>query len=129
MPNIQNEISTDIIGVLKPTCRKAAAITKNNKVGVIGTQSTINSGNYTKIIKELAPQTEVISRACPMFVPLVENGYTSGEIARLLIEEYLEPIKEKGVDTLILGCTHYPHLADEIQKYMGSGVTLINSGA
>ena len=129
LPNIQNEISTDIIGVLKPTCRKAAAITKNNKVGVIGTQSTINSGNYTKIIKELAPQTEVISRACPMFVPLVENGYTSGEIARLLIEEYLEPIKEKGVDTLILGCTHYPHLADEIQKYMGSGVTLINSGA
>lgn len=129
LPNIQNEISTDIIGVLEPTCKKAVSVTRNGKIGVIGTQSTINSGNYAKIIKELSPHAEVISRACPMFVPIVENGYTSGEIARLLVEEYLEPIKKRDVDTLILGCTHYPHLADEIQKYMGKNVTLINSGA
>lgn len=129
LPNIQNEISTDIIGVLEPTCKKAVSLTKNRKIGVIGTQSTITSGNYAKIIKELMPNSEIISRACPMFVPMVENGYTSGEIARIMVEEYLAPIKEKGVDTLILGCTHYPHLADEIQEYMGSDVTLINSGA
>lgn len=129
LPNIQNEISTDIIGVLEPTCKKAVSITQNGKIGVIGTQSTVNSGNYAKIINRLMPHAEVISRACPMFVPLVENGYTSGEVARILVGEYLEPIREKGVDTLILGCTHYPHLADEIQRYMGGGVTLINSGA
>lgn len=129
LPNIQNEISTDIIGVLEPTCKRAVELTKNNKIGVIGTQSTINSGNYAKIINSLSPRTDVISRACPMFVPLVENGYTTGEVARILVREYLEPIKEKGVDTLILGCTHYPHLADEIQMYMGKDVTLINSGA
>ncbi|MDO5310290.1 MAG: glutamate racemase [Clostridia bacterium] len=129
LPNIQNEIKTDIIGVLNPTCRRAAELTQNGKIGVIGTQSTISCGNYARIIKDINPETEVISRACPMFVPLVENGYTSGQVARLIIEEYLTPIKEKGVDTLILGCTHYPLLREEIQRFMGDDVRLVNSGA
>lgn len=129
LPNIQNEISTDIIGVLDPTCRMALGLTENKKIGVIGTQSTINSGNYQKIIAAADKDADVISKACPMFVPLVENGYTKGKVAELIIEEYLTPIKEYGVDTLILGCTHYPLLKDEIQKFMGDNVRLVNSGA
>lgn len=129
LPNIVSEVKTDIIGVLEPTCKTAVSATRNNKIGVIGTQGTINSGKYLSTIKELNPNIEIISKACPMFVPIVENGYANHEVARIIIKEYLTPIKESGVDTLILGCTHYPILKDEIQAFMGNGVTLIDSGA
>ena len=129
LPNIQDEIKTEVIGVLEPTCREAIAVTKNGKIGVIGTQGTINSGKYLETINRINPDTEVYSTACPMFVPLVENGYTEGEVARIIVEEYLAPVKEKGVDTLIMGCTHYPLLRKEIQKFMGDDVRLIDSGA
>lgn len=129
LPNIQSEIKTEIIGVLEPTCRQAAQVTKNGKIGVIGTQGTVKSGKYFETINKLNPGIKVYSKACPMFVPLVENGYTNGEVVRLIVEEYLTPIKEKGVDTLIMGCTHYPLLRKEIQKFMGDSVTLIDSGA
>lgn len=129
LPHIQSEINTDIIGVLEPACRAAVSATKNGRVGVIGTPGTINSGKYLQTIKDIDPKVEVVSCACPLFVPLVENGYTKGEVVRIIAEEYLTPIKEAGVDTLILGCTHYPLLTDEIQKIVGDGVTLINSGA
>ncbi len=129
LPDIKKEINTDIIGVLEPTCEMAVSLTKNKKIGVIGTQGAVNSGKYQETIKAISPDIEVFSKACPMFVPLVENGYTRGEVARLIVEEYLTPIKDAGVDTLILGCTHYPLLRDEIQKFMGENVTLVNSGA
>ena len=129
LPRISDEVSTGIFGVLDPACRAAVKASKNGKIGVIGTQGTINSGKYLQKIKEINPMAQVFSQACPMFVPLVENGYTKGNIARQIAEEYLNPIKEEGVDTLILGCTHYPLLTEEIQKIMGDSVTLINAGA
>ncbi len=129
LPYIKEDVSTDIIGVLEPTCKMAVSITKNKKIGVIGTQGAINSEKYKETINALNKDIEVFSKACPMFVPIVENGYTKGEVARIIVEEYLAPLKEEGIDTLILGCTHYPLLCDEIQKYMGEGVTLVNSGA
>lgn len=129
LPDIRNEIGTEIIGVLEPTCREAVRVTENGKIGVIGTQGTINSGKYLETIKQISPDTEVYSKACPMFVPLAENGYIEGEVTRLIVEEYLAPIKECGVDTLIMGCTHYPLLKKEIQRFMGDDVRLIDSGA
>ena len=96
---------------------------------MIGTQGTINSAKYAQTIKRINPDAEVFSKACPMFVPLVENGYLKGTVPRLIVEEYLSEIKESGVDTLILGCTHYPLLREEIQRFMGEKVTLIDSGA
>ncbi len=129
LPLLKDETKTETIGVLEPVCTTAINCTKNNKIGVIGTPGTINSGKYEQTLKSMKPDAEIYSRACPMFVPLVENGYKSGEVVRLIANEYLEPIKREGVDTLILGCTHYPIIAEEIQKIMGDGVTLINSGA
>lgn len=129
LPMIRDEIKTGIIGVLEPTCEAAVKATKNGRIGVIGTQGTINSGKYEQTIKGIDGGIEVISRACPMFVPLVENGYSEGVIPQMIIEEYLTPIKESGADTLILGCTHYPLLRKEIAKFMGDKVTLIDSGA
>lgn len=129
LPAIRDEVASPIIGVLEPACRAAVNASRSGRIGVIGTAGTINSGKYLQTIKTLEPETEVFSRACPMFVPLVENGYTKGTVARIIAEEYLEDIKKQEVDTLILGCTHYPLLREEIQSIMGDSVTLIDSGA
>lgn len=129
LPMIRSEYDIPIIGVLEPTAAKAVSLTENKKIGVIGTEGTVNSGKYTECIKEMDEEIEVVSKACPMFVPLVENGYTDGEVARLVAEEYLMPLKEAGVDTLILGCTHYPLLKNTIRSIMGDGVNLVDAGA
>lgn len=117
-------------GVLMPTCRKACEVTQNGKIGVIGTPATIKSGSYSRIINELNPSMSVYPSPCPLFVHLVENGYTDryNKITILAAEEYLEPIRKHGVDTLILGCTHYPIIKDIIQDIMGDDVKLISSG-
>ncbi|MCL2408873.1 MAG: glutamate racemase [Oscillospiraceae bacterium] len=117
--------------VVSAPARSAALNTKNGKIGVIGTQATIRSGAYETAVREANPALEVFSIACPLFVPLVENGrYEADDIAALAIaEDYLLPLREKGIDTLILGCTHYPLLRDVISKIMGSGVLLVDSGA
>ncbi len=117
-------------GVLLPAVQAACGATENGKIGVIGTQATIKSGSYGRAIKTIRPNSFVVGKACPLFVPLVENGYTDkdNKIARMVVEEYLEPIKNEGVDTLILGCTHYPLLKDIIADIVGEGVTLISSG-
>lgn len=129
LPKIQDEFDMEIAGVLTPTCLCASKLTNNRKIGVIGTPGTIKSGKYVRGLKEIDPKTEVYSRACPMFVPLVENGYTSGDVVKIITREYLMPLKEAGIDTLILGCTHYPLLHDEIQSFMGDNVRLVNAGA
>ncbi len=129
LPSIREEVDTQIIGVLEPASSAAVSATQNGKIGVIGTQGTITSNKYFETIKEINPDIEVYSKACPMFVPLVENGYTSGTVTKIIAEEYLEDIKKQGVDTLILGCTHYPILKEEIAKIMGDKVTLIDAGA
>ena len=117
-------------GVLLPTVKAAAAATKNGRIGVIGTPTTIKSESYTKILHEINPSLSVTAQGCPLFVPLVENGYTDkgNKIATLVAEEYLSVMKRDGVDTLILGCTHYPLLKNVIREVMGEGVSLIDSG-
>ena len=123
--------SVEFTGVLLPAVRAACAATKNNKIGVIGTSATIKSCGYGKAIKAINPQIRVIGKACPLFVPLVENGYTDfdNKVTRLVAEEYLEIMKREKVDTLIMGCTHYPLLESICQDIMGSGVTLVSPGA
>ncbi len=128
LPEIDKEFDVPIFGVVDAGAYEAARVTKNNKIGIIGTPATIKSGSYVKYLKEFNPQAEVYTRACPLFVPLVENGHFNTEVSRLVVKEYLEEIKAAGVDTLILGCTHYPLLKDAISEYMGEGVTLISPG-
>jgi len=115
-----------VVGVIEPGVRAALKATKNGKIGIIGTEATVQSEAYPKKIKSIEPHTEVIAKACPLFVPLVEEGILEGSIAELVIERYLKELKNSGIDTLILGCTHYPLLKKTIQKYM-EGITLVDS--
>ena len=128
LPVIKSEVTVPIIGVIDAAARNAVTTTKNKKIGIIGTQGSIRSGAYEKKIKEFDADCETFAAACPLFVPLVENGHTKSEATRIIAKEYLTPIKEAGVDTLILGCTHYPLLKDVIAEIMGDGVTLIDPG-
>lgn len=128
MPAIKDEFDVSIVGVVDATVYAAVRATKNKKIGIIGTTGTIKSGSYEKQIKEYDSGMQTFVRACPMFVPLVENGYFDTEVTRLIVEEYLKEIREQGVDTLILGCTHYPLLKKAIREYMGDDVTLIDPG-
>ena len=128
LPQIKDELKTPVFGVVDAASNAAVLATKNNKIGIIGTAGSIRSGAYVKKIKEKNPDIKTVSKACPLFVPLVEEGFTKGEIVRMVAEEYLKPIKEAGVDTLILGCTHYPHLKEIIGEIMGKNVTLIDPG-
>ncbi|MCC8159768.1 MAG: glutamate racemase [Oscillospiraceae bacterium] len=129
LPAIKDEFDIPIIGVIDAAVYAAVRATRNNKIGIIGTQGTIKSGEYEKQIKAYNSEMQTFAKACPLFVPIVENGHSDTQVARLLVEEYLEDIRNQGVDTLILGCTHYPLLEKVIREYMGDEVTLINSGA
>lgn len=120
------EMDVLFTGVVAPTAECAVKATKNGNIGVIGTAATVNSGAFEKKIKSLMPSAQVISKPCPLFVPLVENGLISGEIPTLVAKMYLSDIKD--IDTLILGCTHFPIIKDVIASVVGSGVTLIDSG-
>ncbi len=118
-------------GVVAPASIAAAAATKNGKIGAIGTTATIRSRSYERAIKALSPEAEVTGVACPLFVPLVENGYIArdNEVTRLVARDYLTPLKEAKVDTLILGCTHFPIIRGIVEDVMGKGVALIDPGA
>ena len=120
-------LSIPVVGVIEPGARRAVAVTKTGKVGVIGTEGTVRSSAYTKAIKRINPDVEVVSRACPLFVPLAEEGWTDNEVARLTAQAYLGGFREQGVDTLVLGCTHYPILKKVIGQVMGPEVTLVDS--
>ena len=115
-------------GVVGATARAAVDATRNGKVGIIGTAATVRSGSYAAVIKDMKPETEIIARACPMFVPLVENGYVNdgNPVTKLIIAEYLQEVKDAGVDTLILGCTHYPLIKTMIGEFMGRNVVLVD---
>jgi glutamate racemase len=127
---MQREYDLPICGALRPTAVKAAAATKNNKIGIIGTSATVKSRGYEAIIREMNPGAKVKSVACPLLVPLVENQrfQVGDQAVELIVSEYLQPLKDWGCDTLVLGCTHYPLLWDVISACMGPGVTLVNSG-
>ncbi len=129
LPRLKGDYDFPVMGVTEAAGREAVRVTKNGRVGVIGTAGTVRSGAYKEIIEKEDPSIQVVSVPCPMFVPLVEHGYAEKEVARMIAEEYLEPIKESGADTLILGCTHYPLLKQVIRKVMGEGVVLVNPGA
>lgn len=118
------------VGVVGAAVAAAAAATKNGRIGVIATPASIRSRSYETRIRDILPDAEIFTRSCPMFVPLVENGYVgpNDPITTAIAHEYLDEIRAKGVDTLILGCTHYPLLSDVIRHIMGPDVTLINSG-
>ncbi len=122
--------SVPLSGVLEPTCKSAVAHSKNKRIAVIGTSATINSGAYEKTLKELDPDVKVYSSACPLFVPLVENGFIDGDdnITNATVQHYLFELKNKGVDTLILGCTHYPIIKKNIASFVGEDVRLIDPG-
>lgn len=123
------ELPVKFMGVVDNSIKAAVLATKNNKIGVIGTSATINNGAHKKQILELLPEAEVVTVDCPLFVPLVEEGFAADDIVVLEVaRRYLEPLVNAGVDTLILGCTHYPILFDAIKKVMGEEVTLINMG-
>ncbi len=116
-----------VIGVIGPGARCAAGSTRNNRIGVIGTQATISSGAYEKAIKKINPKNSVFTQSCPLFVPLVEEGWIDKKVARDIAGIYLDPLKKERIDTLILGCTHYPILRGVIEKVMGGGILLIDS--
>lgn len=115
-----------VIGVIAPAVRRAAAVTHNGKVGVIGTVGTVNSGAYQELF-DVIPGVHCYAQACPRFVDFVERGITNGRQILGLAESYLAPLQEKGVDTLVMGCTHYPLLSGVLQLVMGDKVTLVSS--
>lgn len=128
LPHLIDEFDVPLIGVLESVCQAAAQATKNGKIGVLGTSGTVQSGAYTKGICEINPKHQVFEKACPMFVPLVENGYIESEATYIIAKEYLAPLIEEQVDTIILGCTHYPLLTKVITDIVGNDVAIINAG-
>ncbi|MDR2401088.1 MAG: glutamate racemase [Deferribacteraceae bacterium] len=124
LPAIEGELGIPALGVIEPGAQSAVKLTKNNRIGVIGTSATVTSGAYKQAVARISKETEVFQAACPLLVPLVEEGLLDGEIPRLVLKMYIEPIAEKGIDTLILGCTHYPLLAPLIRElYPNMAVT------
>ncbi len=129
LEKIRESVDIDVIGVIGPGARAALRATKTGRVGVIGTETTIKSGAYARTMKSLDPGVEIFTQACPLFVPLVEEGWVDNQVALLTAEKYLHPLKKHDIDTLVLGCTHYPLLKKTISKVMGKKVILIDSGA
>ena len=128
--NLKNDLPVHYTGVVSPTCFAAAKATKKKKIGVIGTSATINSHSYRDLIHGFDSEIEVVEQDCPLFVPLVESGFIDKDdpITRLTIERYLEPVMKAEVDTIILGCTHYPIIKKAISQVVGDSVRLIDSG-
>jgi glutamate racemase len=124
---IRGSVSVPVVGVIEPGAKAAVAATKTKKIGVIGTDATVRSGSYARAITSIDPSVEVFSLACPLFVPLVEEGWTEGPVVELTAARYLAELKDTGIDTLVLGCTHYPLLKEVLSAAMGPGVRLIDS--
>jgi glutamate racemase len=127
LPALRREFDMPIVGVIEPGARAAAAVTKTKRVGVIGTAGTIKSRAYEKEIRKLLPDVEVTAQACALFVPLVEEGWLDSEVTRAVARNYLAPIVSAEVDTLVLGCTHYPLMKTVIGNVVGREVRLIDS--
>jgi glutamate racemase len=127
LPALREEFAIPIIGVIEPGARAAVASTKTNRIGVIGTAGTIKSRAYEKEIKKLLPDANVTAQACALFAPLVEEGWLDSEVTRAVARNYLAPIVSAEVDTLVLGCTHYPLMKTVIGNVVGREVRLIDS--
>lgn len=125
---LQERLDIPVVGVVVPGARAAVQHTKNKRVGVIGTAATIGSGAYSREIQRLDPQINVLGQACPLLVPLVEEGWVDDYVTVLTIKKYLNELLKNQIDTLILGCTHYPVLEQTIQEIIGYEIRLIDSG-
>ncbi len=125
---VQKRARVPVIGVIMPGARAAAAATRQNRVGVIGTYATVNSNSYTNALRQLNPAIESFARPCPLFVPLAEEGWIDHPVTRMVAREYLFPLTLQKIDTLVLGCTHYPVIREAIAAAIGQGVALIDSG-
>ncbi len=126
LDTIQQELTIPIIGVVKPGARVAAEATRNKRIGVIGTAGTIGTNIYTDYIKKINPEITVLGKACPLFVPLVEEGWLKDPVTVEVASRYLKDLQDQEIDTLVLGCTHYPLLRSMIGEIMGESVTLVN---
>ena len=131
LETLQAENDIPILGVVEPSVLCALRATHNGRVGLLATQASVSSGAYQRLFRERNPEVEVVAKACPLFVPLVEDGrvHPGDVVIDTVAREYLEPVAAAGVDTLVLGCTHYPLLTEVIGGVMGPNVTLVNSGA
>jgi glutamate racemase len=128
LPAIRGSVRVPVVGMIGPGARAVVRESAGGRIGVIATESTVRSGAYGRAINRLAPGVEVSERACPLFVPLAEEGWAETDVARAVAEEYLRELRERGVSALVMGCTHYPILRRVIQEAVGSGVRLIDSG-
>lgn len=128
--DIGDTLPVPFVGVVAPASISAVRATRNRRIGVAGTAATVSSGSFVRTIGKIGPEISVFTKACPLFVNIVEEGYFSkaDPLPALVTERYLEPLKQADVDTLILGCTHFPMLSEVISEYMGEKVTLINAG-
>jgi glutamate racemase len=128
LPALEERLRLPVVGVIEAGARAAAEVTAGGRIGVIATSATVASGAYERALARVAPGAEVVARACPLFVPLVEEGWTHHAVTRLVAEEYLAELRGDRIDTLILGCTHYPLLHDVISETLGREVRLVDSG-
>ena len=126
LEQLEKETDLPMLGVVKPGAKTAVWTTRNGKIGVIATEGTIGSEIYTRYIEQLKKGVEVLGKACPLFVPLVEEGLLEDPVTDEIAQRYLSSLKDSGIDTLILGCTHYPLIRSTLKRVMGEGVTLVN---
>ena len=127
LPTLREELDIPVVGVVEPGARAAIEASESRSIGVIGTMGTINSGAYERAIRALDPEATITTKACPLFVPFVEEGWLDHEATRLVADEYLSPMAQANVDALVLGCTHYPLLKPLIARVLGRKVRLIDS--
>jgi len=127
LPKLEKTLSVPVVGVIKPGAQAAIAATRNRHIGVIGTRATIKSGAYESALRELDPKIDISARACPLLVPFIEEGWLEDDLTDQIIARYLEPLVREGVDTLVLGCTHYPLLIDALSRMLGDKVKLVDS--
>lgn len=127
LPNLEETLPVTVTGVINPGARSAVAKTRTGHVGVIGTRATIGSGAYERALRALRPEVRVTARACPLLVPLIEEGWLESPVTDQIISQYLEPLLADGIDTLVLGCTHYPLLRGAIARVAGDQIALVDS--
>ncbi len=127
-PVLKNVAKVPLQGIITPAVQAALRVTRNKRIGLIATVGTVQNGAFQQALKEGDKSVQVYANACPLFVPLVEGGFIEAEETKFVAKEYLKPLMAKKIDTLIMGCTHYPHLAKVIQEIVGPGVMLINPG-
>ena len=128
LPVLRSSLGIPVVGVIEPGARVAAARTRSRVVGVLGTPGTIRSGAYQRALASERDGLTVLAKACPLFVPLAEEGWLSGDVPRLIARSYLVSLLGQGVDTVVLGCTHYPLLRGVLQEVLGADVVLVDSG-